>query len=244
MGATMVAAPPLSFDGGCHGCDYASALMMQIQPMMSAFGMPLCLLKCVSALIGFANAMTDALGPPPDPSKIAAALAKIATDCLCVAEAALPPPAGTICQFLKMVRDVVKVIALVLDCLDALLSSVVTMRVQGSLIALDPLAPQRAAGVCLGGQASGYNAMMIGKMGSIKPLLDLIEPIFTLLGAVMPPPFNATITALKAAVTAFNAAITVPGVGPDAVLAAIRTLAPVVAVTAVILDASVGLLCP
>jgi hypothetical protein len=222
MGTTIKAGADFSLQGGCDGCELVGNFLLQINPFLSGLGLPLCLLGCAGAIIGFTKAIPDSLGPPPNPSKLISATAAIAKKCACVLAVALPPPVGLICDFLKMVSDIVTFLSQVVTCLTGLVTHLASFSLKASILLASPNETMQATGSCLVDQGQGMMDLLNGKLSGLAVLLALLEPVFDLLALVVPPPFNDTIVQLKDGFATFQAATPV-GTPPGDFLAALQT---------------------
>lgn len=215
-----------SLQGGCNGCELVGNLLLQLNPMLGSLGLPLCVLGCVGAIVKFTKAVPDSLGPPPDPTALASALAGVILKCKCVVEIALPPPIGLICQFLKMVSDIVTLISQVVTCLVGLVTHLLSFNLKAAILLGSPDAAMKATGSCLIDQGQGMLDLLLAKLGSLGALLALLEPVFDLLAEVVPAPFNQTIIDLKSGFATFNAGST-QGAPPGTFLTTLQTFSTI-----------------
>ncbi len=214
MGSAMKAQGNLSLQGGCDGCELVGNFLLQLNPLLGALGLPLCLLGCAGALMGFVKAVPDSLGPPPDPTILIQRVSDVVEKCKCVVSMVLPPPIGAICDFLKMVRDIVSLFANIISCLVGLITHLSSFSLKASIMLTSPIPEVRATGNCLVDQGQGMTDLLNQKLGALGTLLSIIQPVFDLLALVVPPPFADTITDFKngfAALTGSTPEGTTPG---------------------------------
>lgn len=223
MGSVLSAGGNLSLSGGCSGCEAVGNLMNQLGPTLSSLGLPLCVLGCAGALVGFANAVSAALGPPPDPTKLVTALENILTQCQCVVGMALPPPVGPICDFLKLTRDMTGMLSSVTSCLTGLLTHLVTLNVRSGLMLGDLNPAVVSAGQCLQTQVQAMTDQLGGKMQGFVGITAIMGPIFTLLQSLLPSQFGTAISNLTAGMSAFTGSIPA-GTIPSDFLTSVTTL--------------------
>jgi len=242
MGSALKAQGDLSVKGGCDGCELVGNFLLQLSPLVGSLGLPLCLLNCMGALIAFQKATIDALGPPPDPTILIQRLVAVVEKCGCVISMVLPPPVGPICDFLLMVRDIINVFALVINCLTGLITHLASFSLKASLMLTSPDPAIRATGNCLVDQGQGMADLLGKKLGALGALLNVVQPVFDLLASVVPPPFTDTINDFKAGFLVFSGS-TGTGTPPGAFLEAIQTFNTIVQTTATIFSGIVSI-CP
>ena len=240
MGEGMLAQADFALTGGCDGCQIATNFMIQLQPLLGSFGLPLCLLGCMTSFISLALSLEDALGPPPDPSAIIAAIAQVVERCQCVIKLAMPPPAGPICEFLLMLRDIIIVIKMVSDCIIGLIRHLITLNLSASLLLGDP--DTEKAGACLAAQVQRLCDALRGKMDPVTKLWQVIQPIIQLLAAVTPDPFSSTMDQLATGFIAFGDGFSV-GAPPGDVLDALTTFQEILTTTVEVMNTVVAI-CP
>lgn len=220
MGGAMKAQGALTLTSGCAGCDLLGQLMLQIQPFLGALGPVLCILGCVGSVIKVAQAVPGIVGPPPDPSKLLSALANMLIKCKCVIELAMPFPIGALCEFLKMVADLIHIIVSVIACIVGLLQHLISLNLKANLLLLDVDTVQ--AGNCLLDQSQGMTDMLVTKMGAIAALIEAIQPIFDILSTV--PGLSVPIGDLSTALGVFTGAVSIGVTPPAEVLLALQDL--------------------
>ena len=223
MGGDIQAVSDFTLRGGCDGCELISNMMLQISPVLGSLGMPLCLLGCVGAVMQAVQAVPDSLGPPPDPTALIQAVNNMLDKCKCVLESALPPPAGTVCQFLKMIRDIVVLCGMAFECVIGLLTHLTGMNVKAALLMANETPEIAEAGECLSSQVQGMTDNLTVKMGSLQALFVIVQPVIDLLAAVIPPPFSSVMDDIKNGFLAFTGS-TPSGTLPGDVLAALTIL--------------------
>lgn len=227
MGAGLSGSGNLNLDSGCANCEIVGNFMLQLNPLLSALGLPLCLLGCAAAMLEFALAVPDALGPPPNPGKLVTAVTNLAPACSCLVGMALPPPVGPICDFLKMVRDIVQLFFEILSCLVGLVQHLITLNLSASLMLGSPVPGIVSAGQCLSDQILLLMDALNGKLGGFNTIIGIMKPIFTLLGALVPSPFNTQITNLQNGFAVFTASTSI-GTPPGSFLTSLQTLVTIV----------------
>ena len=223
MGSSLGGGGNLTMDTGCANCEIVGNFSLQLGILLSGLGLPLCLLGCAAAIIEFVKAVPDSLGPPPDPSKLIDAVENVGPACACVIAMALPPPIGAICDFLKLVRDIVQLFYEILSCLVGLLQSILSINISASLMLGDTDQGIILAGQCLSRQAQWLSDLLGGKLGGFLSLIKLMKSLFTLLSAVVPPPFDAKITDLENGFAVFTGGIHV-GLPPGDFLTSVQDL--------------------
>lgn len=186
----------------CSGCELVVNLFAQLNPFMMSLGIPLCVLNCLGGIVQFAQSIPDALGPPPDPTKIATALANIAVQCKCVITSILPPPAGLICQFLKMIIGLLSAVLSVVECMNSLLSHLLTLKLRAAIALGDLNIGFQKLGICLNQEADTLLQNVLVKFNLIAVLFSAMEVIFTLVNAAIPIPQLAQINQAFATFTA------------------------------------------
>ena len=179
---SMGADSTLNLDGGCTKCEEVTSLIAQLNPVFGALGVPLCLLKCLS---GFMKILSDLSNNPPDFAALATDAAAAIVDCECVAQFALPPPAGSICEFLKSINGILDVIDQVVDCVVELVTEITVLDVKAAVYLGDLNPKFTTVGQCLMAQNQNLMDILNHKFGSIGSLLDIIQPVITLLSASM-----------------------------------------------------------
>lgn len=207
MGTAIKAQGDLSIKGGCDGCELIGNFLIQLNPLVSALGLPLCLLGCIGALVGFVTIVPDSLGPPPDPTVLVQKVVDVVKKCKCVVAMVLPPPVGPICDFLKMVRDIINMFATIIDCLVGLVTHLASFSLKAAICLASPNPAMKATGDCLVDQGQGMTDLLGSKLGPLGTLVNLLEPIFALLAAIVPPPFNDTIQDFKDGFAIFSGSI-------------------------------------
>lgn len=222
MGSAMKAGGALTLAGGCNGCELIGNLLLQLNPLMGALGLPLCILGCLASVVKFAQAVPDSLGPPPDPTQLVQAISDVAVNCQCVVSFALPPPVGVICDFLKMVRDILNILEAFVTCITGLLNHLGTLNIKATLLLARPDPRLRNAGVCLTSQVQKLTDALNGKLEPLGTLFGVINPIITLLAAVTPPPFQSVMTDLQDGFAVFTGSIPI-GTPPGDFLDAVNT---------------------
>lgn len=240
MGEGMFAQADFALTGGCDGCQIVSNFMIQLQPLLAAYGLPLCLLGCMTSFITLALALPDSLGPPPDPSAIISAVAQVVERCQCVVQLAMPPPVGPICAFLLMVRDIIVIIKMVSDCIIGLIRHLITLNLSASLLLGDP--DTEKAGACLAAQVQRLCDALRGKMDPVTKLWQIIQPILALLAAVTPAPFSETMEQLSTGFIAFGDSFSV-GAPPGDVLDALTTFQEILTTSVEVMNTVVAI-CP
>lgn len=226
MGNAMKAQGDLAIKGGCDGCELVGNLLLQLNPLLGALGLPLCLLGCAGAIVGFVKAIPDAIGPLPDPTVIITAVSNVVTKCNCVVSMALPPPVGVICDFLLMVRDIINMITTIIVCLVGLVTHLASFTLKAAILLADPDPAMQATGQCLGDQGQLMMNLLNQKATALGAILAILEPVFTLLAAVTPPPFATTIQDLKNGFASFSGS-TPSGCPPGTYLTSLTTLSSV-----------------
>ena len=229
MGGPMQAQGQLNTRSGCNSCDLMSAIMGQLSPLMGSLGLPLCLLGCMTALVNVSKALEDALGPPPDPSKIATAVTQVITKCECVVGFALPPPVGVICDFLKLVRDIINIVAGVINCVVGILEHLITLNLKAN-INIGSNNPDIAyAGTCLLGQTQVMMDTVNGKMGAMAVIFSIIQPVVSLIESALPipGPFKTQMDNFASGFASFGSS-TPSGTGVTAFSSALNTFNTVV----------------
>lgn len=242
MGSAMKAQGNLSVQGGCDGCELAGNFLMQISPLIGSFGLPLCLLGCTNALVAFAQAIPDSLGPPPDPSVLISRVSDVVTKCKCVVSIVLPPPVGIVCDFLVMVRDIINLFATTVNCLVGLVTHLASFSAKAGALLASPSAASRATGLCLVDQGQAMTDQLGQKLGSLGALLEVLDPIFTLLADVVPAPFDDTVNDFKNGFAVLSGS-TPPGTAPGDFLEALTTFNEVLQTMAVTFSTIVSV-CP
>lgn len=240
MGEGMFAQADFSFTGGCDGCELVSNFMLQLQPLLGSFGLPLCLLGCMTSFITLALSLEDALGPPPNPGAIIAAIAQVVERCQCVIKLAMPPPAGPLCQFLLMLRDIIVIIKMVADCIIGLIRHLISLNLSASLLLGDP--DTEKAGACLAAQVQALCDALRGKMDPVTKLWQIIQPILQLLAAVTPSPFSETMADLSTGFIAVGDNFSV-GAPPGDALDALTVFQEVLTTTVEVMNTIVAI-CP
>lgn len=179
--APLKAQASLGFASGCDGCELVSSLLLQLPPLLGGLGLPICFLNCLAAVINASQQIPDAItGTPPDPSGIISALANVAVQCKCVVEFALPP-IGAICDFLKMVRDVIGVCMDAVLCIKGLLQHLFSIHLKAVLLTSHTAPEMQSVGLCLLAQVGIQSITLLTKFGNVMTLLRLIEKIFEVL---------------------------------------------------------------
>lgn len=242
MGSVMKAQGTLSVRGGCDGCELAGNFLLSLNPLLAGLGLPLCILGCAASIVGFVRAVPDSLGPPPDPTSLTSAVAQVISRCSCVLEMALPPPVGAICDFLKMVSDIITLISMIITCLVGLMTHLASFSLKASIMLASPDPVMKATGSCLIDQGQGMTDLLNQKLGGLYALLAILEPVFALLAAVTPPPFSDTIQDLKDGFATFQAS-TPSGTSPGAFLVSLQTFSTTIQAVATTF-ASIVSVCP
>ncbi len=240
MGEGMLGQADFSLTGGCDGCQLVGNFMIQLQPLLASYGLPLCLLGCLTSFITLALSLVDALGPPPDPSAIVGAVAQVVERCQCVVELAMPPPIGPICAFLLMLRDIIIIIKMVADCVIGLVRHLISLSLSASLLLGDP--DTEKAGACLAAQVQRLCDALRGKMDPVTKLWQVIQPIIALLAAVTPAPFSETMEELSTGFVSFSDGLTA-GAPPGDVLDALTVLQEVLTTSVEVMNVVVAI-CP
>jgi hypothetical protein len=219
MGSQIIGAGNLSLQGGCSNCEIASNILLQLNVLLGGLGIPLCVLGCLASVIAAVQAVPDSLGPPPNPVKLVTAIANIAIKCECVLGFALPPPAGVICDFIQLIADILTVLDVVVDCLVGLITSILALNIQATLLLTGPPASQQAA-ACLLEQLQLLMDGLNSNLGSLSTLIQAIQPVIQFLATV--PGLSTVLNPLIAGFAALTAA-TPQGTAPQAFLAELTT---------------------
>lgn len=201
---------------GCSNCDALAAMMIAIQPYMASLGPIFCVMGCAGAMKDLASSLEDALGPPPDPSKITVAVANVVSKCSCLTTF-LPA------NFFSMLCSMLTLADGILGCVSTLLGHIVTINAKANTLLTSSNTQTQQTGACLLGIASIQQETVMGKANVVGLFLKALEFMF----AAIPGIPGSAIVDLKAGVDAFNGAVS--GSPPVAtILGAINTLKTVI----------------
>lgn len=219
----------LTLKGGCSDCEAVGNLLLQLQPLFGALGIPLCLIKCGAAVVGMATALGDVVTglPAPDVTAILTAIEKVVTNCSCVLE--LVDPTG-VCSFTRMVRDFLKLAISICECVLGLMSHLLVLNLKATALQLgvdDSGKPYDVSiiesGKCLGNYTAVTQNNVLLKFEILSVIFALLEGVFTFIEAVAGP-LPVSFGEIKDAFTSFTDSTSVPNVLPGEVIGYLNTL--------------------
>ena len=146
-------------------CADASAFINGLQPIFAALGLPLCILGCITAVIGVFSTSF----PYVDPS----ALPNIATQCACLATFT---PFG----FCSMLSGITAGLLSLMTCITGLLADIVLLEAQAGNMALSP--STASAGACLSSNCAKLLDNVQESFNPVSKLFDAIGFLFAFVG--------------------------------------------------------------
>lgn len=220
----------LELKGGCTDCSLAVDLFAKITPFVISLGIPLCLIQCAMALLNVVTASIDltqdsvglvsglAEAPPKFPTpgdvkEVTDTAADLVTnkvpaliqDCRCVLD--LATPLG-LCPFIKLVRDVLRLVAALANCFATLLGDVIKLSIRANFMRVSPNFRIREQGVCLGSLMRNQLNRLTGQMDVVWAIVLLLGAVFGLIELIPGYPPEAKITPIIKIIEAFQAKAT------------------------------------
>lgn len=231
----------LKLTGGCTDCNLAIDLFAKISPYILSLGIPLCILQCAASLItlvtdtvdvakgtvslvtGIAEVppkfptpaavqevvdkLTKVTGDPTDGDPVGD-IALVAQDCACILD--VFGPQG-FCPFMKLMRDLLRLIAALLNCFATLLGDILKVSLTAQFMRRSPTVRVQSQGVCLGSIARDQLNRLNVQMDVVWALLGAAEVLFKFVEGIADPlipggyPPDAKISAILGKVTIFQA---------------------------------------
>lgn len=180
--------PPFNFDNPC--CEGLNVTLDQLEGLLRPMIPFLKLLECGVKLMSIILAIPEAMGPPPDISKIVElieAVADFTTKCVPYILSLIPVLPTAIIAFCRMVRGLAQLVLTILRCLKKVV--VLNVSIAADVLSLnasiDPLLQE--AGLCLKGQNDVLQDGIIGKLKSLMSVFSLINMLLEFLFEFIPP---------------------------------------------------------
>ena len=226
MGTALKTGGNLTLKGGCSDCSIALDLYAKLSPYLMSLGLPLCVLGCAAALF---NAMSDSLtllkdtvpiftAVPPDPEK----LKKWGEDALKVSTENLPEIGSKcsclmdvfaltgICKFMRLIRDTLRLVAALLQCLATLMGDIIRVGIKANLLSQSPDIRIQGSAACLGQLGTNQLNYLNQQMDAVWAIILGVTAVFnfveTVAGAFIPggyPP-EASIAAIGVAIEEYT----------------------------------------
>ena len=193
---------PVTYTSSCEGIHIS---VPNLNVMLSGVMPLLQLCDCVLKLIKFAQAMTDALGPPPDPSKITKALSDLGHCFTLLLSWTLPL---AFLDFCKLIRDIIRFILLVLWCIRNSLQVKLESDSEAAALVGSADARLQDMGACLTVQNAALQTEIEAKLNGVELLLSAINILIGLVpgmgAAVQTSPTGVTIAAIDDMIAAIK----------------------------------------
>lgn len=195
----------LDVSGGCSGCDAAANFLIQIKPIMLQFQFPLCIVKCVFSLINpkdpsddqtvigsmlsVFESLTSPSHLPPDVTKIYAALGLMAANCLPCFNSFFNP-----LLYACMIEDLLKLVISIIDCVENLVTHLLTLRLKATGLESSPVIEVQEAGSCLAKLVDAQTETLAVKFNAVGEVFKLVSFFLTLIPGVPCLPTSITIS--------------------------------------------------
>jgi hypothetical protein len=150
-------------------CEDARAFIQSLMPVLSALGLPLCILGCVSSVI---QIFAPGSVPPLDPS----AIPNMIQQCQCLLT-------FTPAAFCTMLRQILALISAILQCMIGLIGDIILLVAQVAELATHPDAVSKAMGACLAGNAANLQKTINAAWGPVAKMFNSLGFLFSFIGA-------------------------------------------------------------
>lgn len=197
---------PIKYDSTCEGVHISieniNVLLTGVIPFLR-------LADCVVKIIKFAQAVPDALGPPPRPDKLASSVAALG-DCLTLLLSFTLPLA--MLDFCKLIRDIIRFALLVLWCIRQSLMIKLESDNEATTLLGSADARLQDMGACLQTQNAALQTEINGKLSGVTLLLTAINILIGVTGigsVVKTTPDGVTVAFIDSMIADLKASLNV-----------------------------------